>query len=80
MSLFDYIADVMVDAINGRRRSNKDRTALDSFELAFFDALSANRYNNDNFDMVVGSLAKNIEIFEDEVIRGPIDRDRKSVV
>lgn len=75
MSLFDYIADVMVDAINGRRRSNKDRTALDSFELAFFDALSANRYNNDNFDMVVGSLAKNIEIFEDEVIRGPIDRD-----
>lgn len=75
MSLHDFIADVLVDVIIGRRRSNRDRTALDSFELAFLDALSVNRYNNDNFDMVVNSLAQNIEVFEDEVIRSSIDRD-----
>lgn len=75
MSFQDFIADTVEDCVRHRINSNRDRTALDHFELQLMDQIAENRYNNDTFWKIVDAIEERVDEWEDELLRENFERE-----
>lgn len=74
MSFQDFIADTVEDCVKHRINNNRDRTALDHFELQLMDQIAENRYNNDTFWKIVDAIEERVEEWEDVLLRDNFER------